>query len=102
MDALKVAKVLLDGDKISEDCMVLFDEMYLQKGTQYQGGRFIGANEFGNFFKGIVCFKQKADGDKPRKDNIKAFKKRQRCEKQFKFHLNFLLRIHVCFLQPQW
>ena len=56
LDALKVAKVLLDGDKISKDCMVLFDEMYLQKGTQYQGGRFIGANEFGDFFKGIVCF----------------------------------------------
>ena len=41
MDALKVAKVLLDGDKISKDCMVLFDEMYLQKGIQYQGGRLL-------------------------------------------------------------
>jgi hypothetical protein len=56
LDALKVAKMFLNEDKISKDCMVLFDEMYLQKGTQYQGGKHIGANEHGEFFKGVVCF----------------------------------------------
>ena len=38
LDALKVAKKFLDEGNISKDCMVLFDEMYLQKGTQYHGG----------------------------------------------------------------
>ena len=34
----------------------MFDEMYLQKGTQYQGGKMLGADEMGNLYKGIVCF----------------------------------------------
>ena len=34
----------MQGNKISEDCVLLFDEMYLQKGVQYQGGKYIGAN----------------------------------------------------------
>ena len=132
--------------------MVLFDEMYIQKGTQFHGGKHTGADEDGNFFKGVACFmvvslkrsvpivvkavpetsvsgnfiaenlmdiiakhvlneyldgyclscidhadivkraavqciiniynnKQKAEGDIPRKDNLKAFKKRQRCSR---------------------
>ena len=55
LDALKVAKVLLH-DKISKDCILMFDEMYLQKSAQYQGGKYIGADECGELFKGIVCF----------------------------------------------
>ena len=56
LDALKVAKKFLDEGNISKDCMVLFDEMYLQKGTHYHGGKHVGADEDGNFFKGVVCF----------------------------------------------
>ena len=46
LDALKVAKKFLEEERISKDCMVLFDEMYIH----------IGADEDGNFFKGVVCF----------------------------------------------
>ena len=56
LDALKVAKVLLHDNKISKDCILMFDEMYLQKSAQYQGGKYIGADECGELFKGIVCF----------------------------------------------
>ena len=56
IDALKVAKVMLQEGKISADCILIFDEMYLQKGTQYQGGKLLGADELGRLFKGIVCF----------------------------------------------
>ena len=57
LDALKVAKKFLDEGNISKDCMVvLFGEMYLQKGTQYHEGKHVGADEDGNLFKGVVCF----------------------------------------------
>ena len=32
----------------------MVDEMYLQKGTQFHGGEYIGADEDGNLYKGIV------------------------------------------------
>ena len=32
------------------------DEMYLQQGTQFQGGEYVGANEDGKLYKGIVVF----------------------------------------------
>ena len=50
LDALKVAKKFLDEGNISKDCMVLFDEMYLQKVTQYHGGKHVGADEGGCMF----------------------------------------------------
>ena len=56
LDALKVAKKFLDTGKITKDCILLFDEMYLQKGTQYHGGKHICADEDGDLFKWVVCF----------------------------------------------
>ena len=35
---------------------MIVDEMYLQKATQYQGGDYVGADEEGNLYKGIVAF----------------------------------------------
>ena len=34
----------------------MFDEMYLQKCTQYHGGTYEGANEEGELYKGVVVF----------------------------------------------
>ena len=34
--------------------VLMLDEMYLQKGTQYHGGKYVGADEEGNHYKGIV------------------------------------------------
>ena len=56
VDAIKSAKLLRDKGKMSEDIMLIFDEMYLQKQEQYQDGAVFGTNEEGQLYKGIVCF----------------------------------------------
>ena len=42
VDAVKVAKLLLEKGVIRSDC-VLFIEMYLQKSVQYHSADFVGA-----------------------------------------------------------
>ena len=54
ISSLNVAKALLDKGCISQDIIVLCDEMYLQKETQYHGGSYVGADEDGNFYSGII------------------------------------------------
>ena len=56
VDAIKAAKHLLEKGEISEDIILMFDEMYLQKEDQYSGGEYIGSDEGGNFYKGVVAF----------------------------------------------
>ena len=34
----------------------MVDEMYLHKAVQYQAGEYVGADEEGNLFQGIVAF----------------------------------------------
>jgi len=36
--------------------ILIVDEMYLRKATQYQGREFVGADEQGKLYKGIVAF----------------------------------------------
>ena len=47
---------MLDNGKVDSDCVLLIDEMYLQKGVQYQGGSLVGADEDGKMYTGIVVF----------------------------------------------
>ena len=54
VDLLKVAKLLLEKQTVFSDCVLIIDEMYLQKSVQYHSGDFVGQNEEGNLFKGIV------------------------------------------------
>ena len=42
--------------KISKDLILMVDVMFLQKCAQYQGGEYIGVNEDGMLYKGIVAF----------------------------------------------
>ena len=56
IDSMKAAKMLFGQGLISEDIILMTDEMYLQKGTQFQGGEYIGANADGEMYKGIVVF----------------------------------------------
>ena len=42
--------------KISEDVVLMLDEMYLQKSTEFQNGNVIGKDETGKFYKGILVF----------------------------------------------
>ena len=51
IDSVKAAKLLLEKEAMSEDCVLLVDEMYLQKSVQFHSRNFIERNEEGN--KGI-------------------------------------------------
>ena len=56
VDALKAVKKLLDEGHMSSDVILMVDEMFLQKGTSYQAGEYIGEDETGELYKGIACF----------------------------------------------
>ena len=56
VDSLKVAKVLLEKLSISSDCVLIIDEMYLQKSVQYHSGDFVGQDDDGILYKGIIVF----------------------------------------------
>ena len=55
-DSLKALKVLGEKCGISTDLILIVDEMYLHKVGQYQAGEYVGADEDGNLYKGIVVF----------------------------------------------
>ena len=52
-DVLKAFKNTLWKGYFSRDCILMIDEMYLQKSAQYQSGEYV---EEGNLYKGIVRF----------------------------------------------
>ena len=54
--ALKALKLLHEKGRISKDCVMMVDEMYLQKCVQYSNGEYIGEDFNGDLFKGIVVF----------------------------------------------
>ena len=56
MGSITAVKSLLPKGNLSEDCDLLVDEIYLQKGTQFHGGEYIGANENDKLYKGIMVF----------------------------------------------
>ena len=41
---------------MSSDCVLIVNEMYLQRSVQHHSGDFVGQDEKGNLFKGIVVF----------------------------------------------
>ena len=56
VNSVKALKILRENGKISNDCILKVDEMYLEKGTQYHSGKYVGAEDEGNLYKGIVVF----------------------------------------------
>ena len=50
LDAIKAIQLLLDNGSVSSDCVLLVDEMYLEKSAQYHGGKYVGEDEDGNPF----------------------------------------------------
>ena len=54
--SITAVKSLLEKGHLFQDCVLLVDEMYLQKGTQCHGGEYIGANENDELYKGIMVF----------------------------------------------
>ena len=53
---MKAAKILLENGSILSDIILMTDEIYLQQGIQFHSGEWIGADENGELFKGIVAF----------------------------------------------
>ena len=56
VNSLKALKVLREKGGISTDLILMVDEVYLHKAAQYQAGEYVGADEEGNLYKGIVAF----------------------------------------------
>ena len=50
---MKICKYLKENDKISDDIIIMVDEMNLRKCALYNAGKFIGCDEF---CKGIIVF----------------------------------------------
>ena len=48
--------VLIEQGKNGTDVVLLFDEVYLQKDSQYQDGKLVGADNEGNLYKGVMTF----------------------------------------------
>ena len=56
IEPLKAARVLIEQGKIGTDVVLLLDEDYLQKDSQYQDGKLVGADNEGNLYKGAMTF----------------------------------------------
>ena len=56
VNATKAAELLRQKNAISDDVILITDEMYLQKKVQYVGGKNVGADSDGNLYRGIVVF----------------------------------------------
>ena len=56
IESYRAASALKAKGSISEDVILLLDEMYLQKQAQYHSGKYFGEDENGNLYKGILVF----------------------------------------------
>ena len=56
VDATKTATLLREEGKVSEDVVLMLDEMYLQTSTEFQNGNVVGKDDTGEFYKGILLF----------------------------------------------
>ena len=56
IDAVKAENLLKDNGSISDDVILIVDEMFLQKCEEYIAGESYGADEQGELCKGMVCF----------------------------------------------
>ena len=56
VNSIKALKILRENGKISTDYILMVDEMYLEKATQYHSDENVGADNEENLFKGIVAF----------------------------------------------
>ena len=54
--SIEPIQLLRDEGKMNSDCVLILDEMYLQKSSEYHGGKSVGLDEDGRFYKGVLCF----------------------------------------------
>ena len=53
---MKALKLLLEKGSIDVDVILIIDEMYLQRSCEYSGGIFVGRDDNGEFYNGIMVF----------------------------------------------
>ena len=53
---MKALKLLLEKGSIDVDVILTIDEMYLQRSCEYSEGMFVGRDENGKFYNGIMVF----------------------------------------------
>ena len=56
VDAIKAIKTLREKGSIHEDIILIVDEFYLQKQAQYCSGVYVGTDDNGILYKGVVAF----------------------------------------------
>ena len=56
LDTVRTLTLLKKNGSISEDVILMFDEMYLQQCEEYSAGRVEGTNEDGEMYTGVMAF----------------------------------------------
>jgi hypothetical protein len=56
IEPIKALKFLLQEERVDDNVVLLVDEMYLQKSCEYHSGQYIGKDENGDLYNGIVVF----------------------------------------------
>ena len=56
IDSMKAAVLLKNEGILSEDIILMLDEMYLQKSNEYNAGNQIGADSEAELYRGILVF----------------------------------------------
>ena len=56
VDALKALKTLYEKGSFFRDCILMIDQIYLQKSAQYQSGEYVGVVEKENLYEAIPSF----------------------------------------------
>ena len=55
VNSIKALEILRENGEISYDCILMVNEMYLKKVTQYHSAKYVGADNEGNLYKRIVA-----------------------------------------------
>ena len=53
---MKALKMMKDKNAISDDVIVMYDEMYLQQCEEYAAGKVEGSNDDGELYNGVLAF----------------------------------------------
>ena len=56
LDTIKAAELLRHKKILSNNVVLITDEMYLKKKVQYSAGKYVGADSDGSMYKGVVVF----------------------------------------------
>ena len=56
IDSVKALKMMKDKNAISDDVIVMYDEMYLQQCEEYAAGKVEGSNDDGELYNGVLAF----------------------------------------------